>query len=78
MLLEEGADPNNRDANGYSCLFWAKRRRRKEIPNLLIAYGADLARGDKKLVDLPDIEYTDYEFLRQEYERLEAGTQHCT
>lgn len=72
MLLREGADPNNRDANGYSCLFWAMRRRSKEISALLVAYGAEFTADGVKHVEAQEEDYASYEFARQEYERIQG------
>lgn len=72
-LLREGADPNNRDANGYNCLFWAMRRQRREIPALLVAYGAKNAAGETENVEAYENELAEYEFARQEYERLQGS-----
>ena len=35
LLLDNGADPNIRDSNGYTALFWAKRKKNYDIATLI-------------------------------------------
>lgn len=43
LLLEQGAEPNARDARDWTALHWALNGGSREIAALLIAYGADPA-----------------------------------
>ena len=40
LLLEHGADPNSRNVDRLSCLFWAETYQRKEVYDLLRQHGA--------------------------------------
>ena len=41
LLLERGANPNSRNIDQRSCLFWAVRYQRQDVYQLLRQYGAD-------------------------------------
>lgn len=68
MLLREGADPNSTGFDGPSCLFWACRRRRPDIPRLLKAYGAIPSE-----MELPDMyQFTNWaEFFKPDFDQEE-------